>query len=63
MYRKGVVTKKTDAMTYDEKIAAIRKKKAELEELKESLGEYKSADGVVEDDFDDFMPNKHGFSL
>ena len=64
MYRKGIITKKTDALSYDEKIDAIRKKKAELEKLKESLGQYQSADVTFEDEDEDiFKPGKHGYSL
>ncbi|MBQ4031741.1 MAG: hypothetical protein II625_08310 [Bacilli bacterium] len=64
MYRKGIITKKTDALSYDEKIDAIRKKKAELEELKESLGQCQSANVTFEDDDEDiFKPGKHGYSL
>ena len=64
MYRKGIITKKTDALSYDEKIDAIRKKKAELEKLKESLGQYQSADVTFEDEYEDiFKPGKHGYSL
>ena len=64
MYRKGIITKKTDSLSYDEKIAEIRKKKAELEELKESLGQCQSANVTFEDDDEDiFKPGKHGYSL
>ncbi len=63
LHRKGVITKKTDSLSYDEKIAEIRKKKAELEELKDSLGQYQSTNVTFENNDEDiFKPGRPGYS-
>ena len=60
----NVYVKKEDAMTYEERLEAIEKKKAELENLKKSLNQCSSTDYSFEEKKEDsYTSNEQGYSL